>query len=202
MPDTALLETYRSWLTRLAAAEQGDGWLEACDRVGRFLVPCQELVESLAELLARLSDGQPVLEVCAGSGELAAAIVAAGMPIVTVDADPPPGSSVLRMTAAEALEEHRPAVVLGSFVPFDSRVDSAVLDCPSVRHYVALGGRVGGSLGSDDLWTRNGWQREPLAAIQRWMITRNDVWLGPTPEDFLGHGEAWLFTRMQRMVDR
>jgi hypothetical protein len=196
MPETALLDTHCSWLARLVDAEQGDGWLEACDRAGRFLAPCRELVGALAELLGRLSGGQAVLEVCAGRGELAAALSAAGVTMKAVDADPPPGCGVERATAAEALREHRPGVVLGSFVPFDSRVDAAVLDCPSVRHYLVLGARVGGAFGSSDLWKPDGWHIRPLEAVRRWMLTRHDVWLGPAPEDFVGHGEAWLFSRI------
>jgi hypothetical protein len=195
MLETALLNPYRSWLARLVAAEQGDGWLEACDRAGRFLAPCQELVLSLAELLSRLAPGQAVLEVCAGSGELAAAISSAGVTIEATDADPPPGCGVDRTTAAEALGRHRPAVVLGSFVPFDSQVDAAVLDCPSVQNYVVLGARIGGAFGSAELWKREDWQSRPLEPVRRWMLTRHDVWVGPAPEALLGHAEAWLFSR-------
>lgn len=222
MPQTALLESYRSWLARLAAAEQGDGWLEACDRAGRFLVPCREFVQSLAELLAGLAGGRRVLEVCAGSGELAEALTDAGLNVVATDAEPPAEKGtgtfcakhpsglsgkgclspfpdrVLPMSAVEALREHRPAVVLGAFVPFDAHVDREVMDCPSVEHYVVLNARFGGTLGSSELWNRGDWSAHELESVRSWMLTRHDVWLGPAPEDVLRHGDAWHFRREGR----
>jgi hypothetical protein len=139
-----------------------------------------------------------VLEVCAGRGELAGALSAAGVPVVAADADPPPGSPVVRATAAAALRRWRPAVVLGCFVPVDAGVDDAVLACPSVRHYVVLGARLGGCLGSPALWQNLHWAAEPLPGISRWMLTRHDVWLGAREKAILRHGEAWHFRLRSR----
>ena len=148
-------------LEEIAAAERSDGWLSACERDDRFLIPTEQFVEALGELLRRLDAG-PVLEVCAGSGELAAAIRAAGVPVVATDADPPAGSPVVRVSAEEALRRYRPVVVLGCFVPVDAGVDPLVMGFPSVRHYVVLGARVGGLFGSRDLWRSPSWTAEPL----------------------------------------
>lgn len=191
------LRPYAWWVEQLVAAEAGEGWLEACEQAGRYLAPCQELIAALADLLRRLAQASTVLEVCAGHGEMAAALARSGVAILATDADPPAGSSVVRMTARDALAQHRPRVVLGSFVPADAGVDEAVLACPSVQHYVVLNARIGGSLGSPSLWQPmgrpRGWTARPLPDIARWMITRHDVWLDAPKARLLAHGEAWLF---------
>jgi hypothetical protein len=193
------LPSYRARLGEIAAAEAGDGWLCACAEAGRFLLPSRELVASLAELLTGLG-GDSILEVCAGRGELAGALKAAGVPLVAADADPPPGSPVVRASAAAALQRYRPAVVMGCFVPVDAGVDEAVMACPSVRHYVVLGARVGGCLGSPALWQHPRWRAQPLPRITRWMLTRLDVWLGASEQAVLRHGEVWHFRRLVESV--
>jgi hypothetical protein len=183
------------WLDRFLAAEQADGWLSACVDSGRYLAPCAELVEPLAALLRRLAAGRPVLEVCAGHGELAAALSARGLSMRAVDAAPPAGAAVERATVQDALRRYRPAVVLGVFVPIDAGVDPTVLACDDVAHYVVLGPRIGGLLGSWSLWNSPGWHAEPLQHIGRHMLTRHDVWIGPGRREILRHGEAWHFRR-------
>jgi len=196
---------------QIAAAEQRDGWLAACEAAGCFLVPCRELIDALAELLGRLlgESREPVLEVCAGSGELAAALRQSGVPVQATDAEfvvPPSGGGsrlkpelqtgsgdVLRMPAEEALEKFRSRVVLGVFVPFDAGVDEAVLRFPTVRHYVVLGARLGGLFGSPALWRHPQWSAHPLDDVARWILTRHDVWFGPAEPCVLRHGEAWHF---------
>ena len=189
------LPTLQSLLRAIAQAERRDGWLSACEHNGRFLVPTHEFVMALAQFL-RSVKADPILEVCAGRGELAEAIRSAKVPVVATDADPPPGSPVVRASAEEALRRYRPAVVLGCFVPVDAGVDECVMGFPSVRHYVVLGARIGGLFGSGTLWRDRGWVAEPLDRLTRWMITRHDVWVDE--RTIVQHGEAWLFTRKDR----
>jgi hypothetical protein len=197
MPLQATLPTFESQLDEIARAERGDGWLCACEEQGQFLALTQELVTALAESLRDLDAG-PILEICAGRGELAEAIRATGVHVVATDADPPADAPVTRASAEEALRRFRPAVVLGSFVPVDAGVDELVLGFPSVRHYVVLGARIGGLFGSSVLWQAPGWTAEPLEQVARWMLTRHDVWLGPSEPAVLQHGEAWHLRRQDR----
>ncbi len=193
------LPCFGRWRERLIVAEQGNGWLDACDDAGRFQAVSRELVDALSETLRRLAGRSPVLEVCAGAGELACQLAASGVRVQAVDAEPPDGSHVLRMSARAALRRFQPAVVLGAFVPIDAGVDEAVLACPTVMHYVVLNARIGGSLGSSSLWRTTNWKPERLAGISRWMLTRHDVWLGDRGEEtrrMLQHGEAWHFARI------
>ena len=195
---TATLPTFESCLDDIAAAERHDGWLSDCADAGRFLLVGRELAallaKSLAEMLKRFST-EPVLEVCAGRGELAKTLSAEGTPVVATDADPPAGRGVIRLSARAALARYRPAAVLACFAPIDAGVDEAVLACPSVRHYVVLNARLDGQFGSASLWSDPNWLAEPLDEISRWMLTRHDVWLGSTERPILQHGEAWHLYR-------
>ena len=192
------LPCFARWRERLIAAERSTGWFDECDDAGRFLAVNREMVDALAPALRRFAGSGPVLEVCAGAGELARPLAALGVRLQATDAEPPDGSEVLRMSAEAALRHFQPDVVLGVFVPHDAGVDEMVLACPSVQHYVIVNARIGGSLGSPSLWSAPGWKSEPLEDIRRWVITRHDVWLGHAGEnngDILQHGEVWHFVR-------
>lgn len=180
-------------LADLAAAERGEGWFAACERAGRYLVVTRGLADALARLLSALGPG-PVLEVCAGRGELAAALRERGIDLVTTDAAPPACSAVVRFDAVEALERFQPRTVIGCFVPAGTAVDEAVLGAPSVQQYLVIGARLNGQLGTSRLWSARGWQTEPLPEVTRLLLTRHDVWLGEG-RGVLGRGEAWLFRR-------
>jgi hypothetical protein len=129
---------------RLIAAERSTGWLDDCDDAGRFLAVSRELVDALVPALRRFAGSGPVLEVCAGSGELTRPLASLGVRLQATDAEPPEGSEVLRMSAEAAMRHFQPGVVLGVFVPHDAGVDEAVLAYPSVQHYVIVNARIGG----------------------------------------------------------
>jgi hypothetical protein len=183
--------TQEQVFAQLVDAERQAGWLAACEEKSRHLVVTRELVDVLTEQLADWGPG-PVLEVCAGGGELAAALRDRGVNLIATDTHPPAGSPVTPLDAAAALARFRPAAVIGSFVPVDGNVDQAVLADPGVKNYLVIGARLGGLLGSPHLWSVCGWTAAPLPEITRTLITRHDVWLGEG-RGVLQRGEAWLF---------
>jgi len=199
-------------LAGMAQAEHGIGWLAACEEAGRYLAITGELAEAIAAALAERGINA-ALEVCAGDGTLAAALRERGIAVTATDAAPPqmPTASerrapehrqtscqchpvVERMAASEALERYQPRNVIGCFVPFDAGVDPAVLDQPSVQRYLLLNARLNGQLGDPALRRKPGWRATRLESVERWMLTRHDVWLGPDRPP-LTHGEAWLLER-------
>ena len=188
------LPSHDDVLAAMAQAEQADGWLAVCEQAGRYLTLTRELVDALERQLQSLGD-RPVLEVCAGRGELAATLTDQGVSIIATDGASNGDGSVIQLDATEALDVYQPAVVLGSFVPFDADVDQAVLACRSVQRYVVLNARIGGQLGHPDLWRCADWCAQPLDEVSRWMITRHDVWVGRTRRPFITHGEAWQLSR-------
>jgi hypothetical protein len=179
----------------MAEAENREGWLIECDEAERFLAISRELVAALAKRL-HVCGEQPVVEVCAGSGQLADALNQAGAQVIATDVD---GSgSVKRASAPHALTQFQPRVVLGCFVPADAGIDEAVFACASVQHYVVLNARLGAVLGSPTLWNESRWRATPLQDVRRWMVTRHDVWLGTDEQgrmQTIPHGEAWHFER-------
>ena len=188
-----MLPTYGQVLAQMAAAERSNGWLVACEQVGRFVAVNEQFVAALARQLGALG-GSPIVEVCAGDGELADRLRDRGVEVIATDIDPPAGSAVVRAGAAEALRRYQPCVVLGSFVPFDSGVDAQVSAEPCVLHYVRLDARLGGQFGGPALWDGAAWRATQLDEATRWMICRHDVWMGPG-QPILQHGEAWRLER-------
>jgi len=184
-----MLPTYDQVLAQMADAERSDGWLAACERTGRFLVLNRQFVDGLAHHLSEIGDG-PVVELCAGDGELADALRKRGVDVIATDVDPPAGAAVVRADAAEALGRHRPSVVLGSFVPFDAGVDELVSAKSHVDRYVVVNARLGGELASTCLWQGQTWHAVQITDVTRWMVCRHDVWMGPD-RPILQHGEAW-----------
>ena len=195
MEGVCTIAGFRSWLDHVVACEQAEGWLLACEGAGRYLAITRELLDPLASLLRSLARGSPIVEVCAGNGELAGALKDVGLTVMATDANPST-LQVERLSAEEALDKYRPRVVLGSFVPYDAGVEGAILRCPSVRHYVVLGARLGGAFGSGALGQNPDWYGALCTGITRWMITRHDVWLGEGPMPLLQHGEAWHYRRL------
>jgi hypothetical protein len=190
--------TQKHVLAELIAAEREAGWLAACEQAGRHLIGTRELTEALAELLQGFSPG-PLLEVCAGQGELAGVLRQYGIHMVATDADPPAGSNVMRLDAVAALARFQPRTVVGCFVPIDSEVDQTVFSTGCVDRYLVIAARINGQLGSSRLWSAADWKAVPLPQISRCLITRHDTWLGES-RGVLQRGEAWLFER-KRLSD-
>ena len=184
---------FEQQLRNMAQAEGGPGWLAECAERDVYLALSRQLIDALAEWLEGI-DEHKVLEVCAGGGRLAGALAGRGIRVVATDVRPA-ARHVEALAAHEALRRWRPRVVVGCFVPLDSGVDALVLGFPSVRHYLVLGARLDGTFGSDALWRRPGWKAAPVEAINRWMLTRHDVWTGDPHRPVLQHGEAWHFRR-------
>ena len=193
---TTALPSRAQVLAEVARAERAEGWLARCADAGRYVALHRPFADALARALRPLvAGGAPVLEVCAGDGALAAALRRRGLAVVATDAEPPPGAAAVeRLSADEALARYRPAVVLGSFVPFDAGVDRRVLGESGVREYLVLNARLGGALGAECLWTHPGWHRRPLPAVSARMVCRHDVWLGDA-RPLLRFGEAWRLSR-------
>lgn len=191
---TCTCPTFENELDKMAAAEQGDGWLCNCAENGQYLSINRQLVTALCEYLFSLQPGE-ILEVCAGRGELARSITVAGPSVVATDASPSDKTPVIKTTVQEALRQFCPTIVIGCFVPIDSGVDEAVLAFPSVKHYLVLGARLGGALGSKALWQHPDWVADPLTWMNRWMLTRHDVLIDMRRPTVIQHGEVWHLHR-------
>lgn len=194
--ESEALPSHDDVLAQVAVAEHGSGWLALCDDAGQYVALNRQFVEALASVLLEINPrGRQVLEVCAGNGALAAALRTRGIDIIATDARPPIGArDVLQSSATAALEEYRPNVVLGSFVPFDALIDQAILGHNSVQAYVVLRARTGHECGSRWQPGDPGWVSHPLPLVTSCFVSRHDVWLGHNLP-ILKKGEAWLLLR-------
>ncbi|MDX1673165.1 MAG: hypothetical protein R3314_00080 [Longimicrobiales bacterium] len=195
---TPSLPVFRDVLAEVVIAERAEGWLARCAATGTYLVVTRELVHALVGVIERLG-APPVLEVCAGDGTLARALAELGVSVTATDAHPARGSRVTACPAAASLRRYPHPMVLGSFVPFDAGIEERILAAGHVRHYLALGARIGVHGGvTNRLGAVPGWDAVPLPGVARWMVTRHDAWLGDG-SSIRCRGEAWLLSRTQEV---
>jgi len=111
----------------------------ACATAGMYAFYSQELVAALA----RLIDGRPALEIAAGDGCLSGFLQAAGVNVRATDDHswtqniryPIPSRS---STAATALKQHQPKVVLCSYPPPKNTFEQCVFRTDSVELYIVI----------------------------------------------------------------
>lgn len=149
--------------------------------VHQFLT--KEYVDALAAYIAA-TRFEPVVEVGAGRGDLARALVRRGVEVRASDdgswldgrlhwpVSLPAG--VLRQDYVAALGSARPALVICAWMPTGEDWTPAFRACPSVKAYLLLGEARGGATGAPQSFdTPAPWTGEELPAISRWSITRN-----------------------------
>jgi hypothetical protein len=205
------LPKYADALALLAGEEGGEGWLSYCKRRGIYQLPTAEWVDALAGAILPLGAERPV-EVGAGSGELGRALIDRGIPFAltglggthSAKTDPaktgPEGGSerlggVERLGAREALERHRPDLVLSCWLPFDSGAEEMILADPGVRWYLAVVQTGPGFAGSEALWRNPAWRAVPIGEADRWSVSRSDYLSEVTAGEHARHGAAFLLTR-------
>lgn len=107
------------------------------------------------EGLARLLRGHRVLEVCAGTGILAAHMQARGLDWKATDLEPV-NDLVEKVDALAAVSIFKPEVVFVSWIPYTSDLDGHLVDA-ATKHRIPLivvGEGNGGCTGSGGLWSR------------------------------------------------
>lgn len=154
-------------------AEQTDSWLSWCREHDVYVTCTQELVQTLAGMLS--SSPAPILELAAGSGQLASELRKQGVPVVAADPAAPAGGDVVPLDARHALALYKPATVLSSFLPVDASIEAQILRCSSVRRYLYIGPKIMGRVGPDSLWSTPGWSASPVPQVDSWLISRLDV---------------------------
>ncbi len=155
----------------MEAAEQADGWLAWCRDRDIFVACSGEFVDAVAQELRHLAG--IILEIGAGSGELAAALHKRDVPVLATDPIPM-GPNVTKLAARDALARYRPETVLSSFLPVDAGIEADILRSPGVRHYLYIGPVIMGRVGPDALWSVPQWRAKTLPEINRALISRLD----------------------------
>ena len=160
-----------SWYERMEAAERGDGWLAWCRDRNLYVVCSDELVDALTKVLGRFTGS--ILEIGAGSGELAIELRRRGVPVTATDVAPG-DSRVIALKAREALDLYKPLTVISSFLPVDAAIEAEVFRSSSARQYLYIGPMIMGRVGPEALWSA-GWAAAPLPEVDAALISRLDV---------------------------
>ena len=186
------LITYAEAVARIAGEERGAGWLAHCEREGIFQLPTAEWADAIAGTIAPLGAERP-LEVGAGSGVFGRALIERGVSIRLTD--PAGAGDVEPLGVAEALERHRPDLVLSCWLPIDLGAEKIIFAHPGVRWYLAVVQTGPRFTGSEALWADHGWRSRRIEAADRWSVSRSDFLSGVDRGEHVHHGAAFVFER-------
>jgi hypothetical protein len=166
-----------AWYGLMEQAERGEGWSYWCVSHGIFVVPCDELISALGDVLGALPG--PHVEVAAGKGMLDLRIPAT---------DIAPGSpGVFEMDARTALKAFRPRTVLSCFPPVDAGIERAIFADPGVEYFLYIG--------PEPPEARGGWRSRPIEEIETVLLTRLDHLLDFTRNTHRRGAAAILYSR-------
>lgn len=129
------------------------------------------LAERVQDLGATAEQPVTILEVGAGSGRLSHFISEQLAPemqdrvrVVATDngnwQSVKPQFPVEQMDYAEALKKHNPAIVIGSWMPYQDDWTPAFRQAESVKEYLLIGETDGGCCASDATWGNRPWDAE------------------------------------------
>jgi len=186
------LRDFDEWLALMEQAERGEGWLAWCEARGIYVAWSPSLVAAVTEVLRAC--GGPVLEVAAGDGTLARCLADHGLEVRPTD-PVPSAPDVERLSCEEALARYAPRVVLSCFPPLDAGIEQRVTRHPAVRHYLYVGPLVNDRPGPEALWIEPGWDRIPLPAVDRFLISRLDYLADFTRRTHRRRAAALLLSR-------
>ena len=176
-----------------AQGEQVVSWLDYCEAHGIYHYLTADYAAALAESIRKL-DHRRAVEVAAGQGALSLALGALGLDVTPTDAYS--GSeAVTQLTAAEALAQLQPDLVIASWPPIDSGIDAQVMACPSVRRYIYIGHEHNGIVGHEGLWRAPGWRHRRLDAADAVNLGRTDFCADFQSRRMVQHGWTVLFER-------
>jgi hypothetical protein len=187
-------ESISTWFERLEEAEKDDGWLAWCRDHNLYVAYSRELLDALAQALSQFAG--TILELGAGSGELALALRGRAVPVIATDVAPK-NPDVIALAAHNALRTYQPSTVLSSFLPVDGRIEAEILRCASVNRYFYIGPIVMERVGPDSLWSVPGWRAESLPEIDSLLISRLDVLADFTRRTHRRGAGAVLLQRIQ-----
>ncbi|MBI2581286.1 hypothetical protein HYV85_05795 [Candidatus Woesearchaeota archaeon] len=148
-------------------------------RFGAFTILTREFVTELyIELRRRRLASLPILEICAGKGLLSHHLRKLGAPVIATDdysTDMVRNNEIVeRLSHVQALEKYNPRVVLGSWLPQESRIGDDVLNFPSVDYFLVIGESVEGAT-----WLPKGYEYPDfkvyhLANVSRYALGASD----------------------------
>ncbi|MBI2101367.1 hypothetical protein HYT53_02045 [Candidatus Woesearchaeota archaeon] len=145
--DVGRLPTYEEVQYFLRAVSENKGGIRS--KLGliyphdSYSIYTGEFVDELASVIRGLNE-HPIIEICAGNGKLSYHLRKRGLEIKATDdyslkEIERQEELVERATHNEALRRHQPRIVLGSWIPNQTRIGFDVLGFPTVGYFIDIG---------------------------------------------------------------
>jgi hypothetical protein len=192
--DVLELPSFHSVQANIEQTPLRSNWMLPCENEDTRLGLSSEFVTTLSDILRSLPN--PILEVGPRNSRLARVLADHGAPVRAVGTPAPQAAASDRFNLDPMPEEDSFPTVLNAFAPPDSGVHQDVMHDSSVQSYLVLTARVAGVFDSSTLSNQRGWNVQPLFDLQRWMLTRHDMYVCDG-RPLLRYGEAWLFQRIK-----
>lgn len=173
-----------------------------CDMFGIYQILNKEFNDSLAAEIKDLNL-QPVLEVGAGTGDLARSMRNRGIEVKAVDSfkEPLPEKALRlsdlpeKMDYREAIDKYKPELVICSWIPKGEDWTPAFRANGSVKAYILIGDAE--ECGTEETYGDfPGWNNYVLKEPNKWSMCRNDKGLDfDKPEIWWRHSKVIIYKR-------
>lgn len=138
------LPTYQESMKLLEYfCENFEEWIKFGDQHVFYMIWTQEFIDQLAREIKKLGNPR-MIEVCAGKGKLSYQLNKKGLNLIPTDdyswnlSNNHP-DLVETITAHDALKKYNPRLVIGSWIPSETRIGFDVLNHPSVEYFIDIG---------------------------------------------------------------
>ena len=192
MKESIKVLPYIDVINKLAIEEKSEGWLAWCEDNELFQYPVLEWIDTIAETI-RNTGSKKNLEIASGNGIIGNAIKDSGLPIVLSDLTGK--QDIENLDAKKALSKYNPDLVFTCWVPFDSEIDSLILNYPTVKWYLTVIQTGSGFLGNELIWNFPGWNFKEILSTIDFSVSRTDFLTKIDHGEHIVHGKTFLFTR-------
>lgn len=194
---------YNQAKTFFTKLEQEDGWIDWCIENNVFHFYTEEYSEALSIELNNADESlreeprglfysNKIIEIGAGSGLLSLGLQRHKTDILPTDIKPK-SKFVEKLSAIEALQKYKPAIVVGAWLPFDANIELEILGYESVKYFFYICQFVNGIAGNEKTWRSSGWDIRPLLDADKFSISRYDF-INPKGE-IVKHSKTFLFKK-------
>ena len=192
MNESIRLLPYKETITKLSLEEKSEGWIVWCEYNGVFQYPVVEWIDIIAETI-RKTGSKKNLEIASGNGLIGKAINEVGIPVLLSDITNQKESE--KLDAENALMKYNPDLVFSCWVPFDSNIDSLILNYPTVSWYLTVVQTGPGFIGNESIWNSPGWNFEEIQSASKFSVSRSDFLTNIDHGEHIIHGKTFLFTK-------
>lgn len=192
MNESIRLLPYKETIAKLSLEEKSEGWIVWCEDNGVFQYPVVEWIDIIAETIGKTGSTKN-LEIASGNGLIGNAINEAGVPILLSDLKNKKESE--NLDAENALMKFNPDLVFTCWVPFDSDIDSLILNYPTVSWYLTVMQAGPGFIGNESIWNSPGWNFKEIQSANKFSVSRSDFLTNIVHGEHIIHGKTFLFTR-------